>query len=553
MAHERGATATTRSSSAAATTAWSPPPTSRAAGLRTLVLERRDTRRRRGRRRPSSRPASACRRSPTPSAGCGRRSSATSTSSGHGLSLVAPEVRVFAPSARRHGGHAVGRRRRDRRGLCAPLGRTTPSAYVEFDRLVRSLGRFLARARRPRRRPTSRRPGSATRWPGCSSGGRSAASAGTTAGRSCASCRWPSPTSWPSRSRPTRSRPRSPGAASAYTAMGPWSAGTTAVLLGDSAGNDGGAAGPDRLRPGRSGRAGRRARGGGARRRRRDPDRRRGRRDHARATAGRPASCWRAARRSRPARSSSARRPEADADRPGRPGGARAVAALAGRQHPDARHGRQGQPRARRACPRSRPRRGDDARCSAAGSSSRPASTRWSARSTPPSTAGSRTTRSSRRRSRRSPIRRSSTGAAPGTQVMSVHRPVRRRTPCGDGHVGRRGARRSATWSSRRSRRCAPGLVGAGHGAPGPDAARPRARLRPHRRPPAPRRARRSTSSSCGGRCSATPATASGSTGCTWRGRAPTPAAASPGSPARTRRARSSPTSEAPELDHPAS
>ena len=28
-----------------------------------------------------------------------------------------------------------------------------------------------------------------------------------------------------------------------YTAMGPWSAGTTAVLLGDSAGNDGGAAG----------------------------------------------------------------------------------------------------------------------------------------------------------------------------------------------------------------------------------------------------------------------------------------------------------------------
>src|SRR5207342_413008 len=28
-----------------------------------------------------------------------------------------------------------------------------------------------------------------------------------------------------------------------YTAMGPWSAGTTAVLLADSAGNDGGAAG----------------------------------------------------------------------------------------------------------------------------------------------------------------------------------------------------------------------------------------------------------------------------------------------------------------------
>ncbi len=40
-----------------------------------------------------------------------------------------------------------------------------------------------------------------------------------------------------------QSGPRSPGAGSAYCSVGPWSAGTTAILLGDSAGNDGGAAG----------------------------------------------------------------------------------------------------------------------------------------------------------------------------------------------------------------------------------------------------------------------------------------------------------------------
>ena len=48
-----------------------------------------------------------------------------------------------------------------------------------------------------------------------------------------------------------------------FTAMGPHSAGTTPVFLADSAGNDGGAAGRDRHRPGRSGRPRR-----GARRRR---------------------------------------------------------------------------------------------------------------------------------------------------------------------------------------------------------------------------------------------------------------------------------------------
>ena len=43
-----------------------------------------------------------------------------------------------------------------------------------------------------------------------------------------------------------------------YTAMGPWSAGTTAVLLADSAGNDGGAAGQTVFARGGPGRAVRR-------------------------------------------------------------------------------------------------------------------------------------------------------------------------------------------------------------------------------------------------------------------------------------------------------
>ena len=67
--------------------------------------------------------------------------------------------------------------------------------------------------------------------------------------------------------------------------LGPWSAGTTAILLADGAGNDGGAAGQTVFAIGGPGRAVRGAGGRGARGRRRDPQRRRGRRDHARATA----------------------------------------------------------------------------------------------------------------------------------------------------------------------------------------------------------------------------------------------------------------------------
>ena len=144
-----------------------------------------------------------------------------------------PRPRAQAPRAvaRRSGGarlRAGHRRRRDRRcgamspgppRACGPGRSPTPT------RMPRSTG-WCARcrassARSPDgRRPTSNRPVSATPSPGSSSGGRSVASGATTAGRSPASCRWRSPTSWPNRSRPTRSRPRSPGAASSTPRWG---------------------------------------------------------------------------------------------------------------------------------------------------------------------------------------------------------------------------------------------------------------------------------------------------------------------------------------------
>ena len=58
-----------------------------------------------------------------------------------------------------------------------------------------------------------------------------------------------------------------------YTSMGPWSAGTTAVLLADSAGNDGGAPGQTVFARGGPGALADRAGGGRHGGRGRDPDR----------------------------------------------------------------------------------------------------------------------------------------------------------------------------------------------------------------------------------------------------------------------------------------
>ena len=158
----------------------------------------------------------------------------------HGLELIAPDVRAFAPQP---DGRSVALWRDvvATQASLRPWSETDATAFPVFDS-----GSGPSRGSSPtsatRRRPTSPTPGSGTRSWVYGWGARSRGSAATTAGRSCACSRWPSRTTSGSHSRATRSVPRSPGAASA-TAMAPWSAGTTKVLLDDSAGSDGGASG----------------------------------------------------------------------------------------------------------------------------------------------------------------------------------------------------------------------------------------------------------------------------------------------------------------------
>ncbi|MFL5777939.1 MAG: phytoene desaturase family protein, partial [Chloroflexota bacterium] len=159
----------------------------------------------------------------------------------HGLALLAPEVRLFAPSP---DGPAVVLHD-DVNATADGLRAQSPgdaAAYPEFDRLVRSLGRFLAElAAAPP--PDIDSPGLADALHGLQLGrrfrGLGRADARTVVrilpmavadfvAESFESDRLQAAIAW----RGVQ-----------YTAMGPWSAGTTAVLLGDSAGNAGGAAG----------------------------------------------------------------------------------------------------------------------------------------------------------------------------------------------------------------------------------------------------------------------------------------------------------------------
>ena len=193
--------------------------------------------------RRSSRPASAC---PTLAHTVGRlRPSVVARPRPQAPRAVARRARRpgLRAAAGRRGDHALGRRGADRRGPAHAARPPTRTRYVAFDRLVRSLGRVPRRARRPTP-PDIESPGLGRRAGRAASSGRTFRGLGRpTAGRSCASCRWPSPTSWPSRSRPTRCGPRSPGAASSTPRWARGRPAPTAVLLGDSAGNDGGAAG----------------------------------------------------------------------------------------------------------------------------------------------------------------------------------------------------------------------------------------------------------------------------------------------------------------------
>ena len=336
-----GAAATTRSSSAAATTAWSAPRTSPAAGC-ARSSSSAATSSVAPRSPPSSRPARACPRWPTPSAGCARRSGATSTSR---ATACASCRRTSGPSRPRPTA---------RPSRCGPTSarpppgsanarRTTASGYVEFDRQVRSLGRFLAElaARTP---PDIEAPGLGDALLGLTLG-RRFRGLGRHDGRTVLRVLPMAVADFVAEAFETDALQAALAwRGVAYTAMGPWSASTAAVLLGDSAGNDGGAAGPTVYRRGRAGRADRRAGRCGARRRRRDPDGRRGCRDPLARRPGdrrRPGG-WRGDRGAAVVSASI----RSGRCRPGGPRGARADAGLARGQHPHARDGREGQPRA---------------------------------------------------------------------------------------------------------------------------------------------------------------------------------------------------------------
>jgi len=210
------------------------------AGLRTVVLEARDTL---GGAAATTELAPGA-RVPTLAHTVGRLRPSVVRELGlkrHGLSLVGPDVRVFAPG---RDGRAivlwtdVARTAAGLRSLSA----ADADRYPGFDRLVRSLAGFLGElaARTP---PDIETPGLADAIAGLQLG-RVFRGLGRRDGRTI-----------------TRVLPMAVAdfvaewfdsdvlqAAIAWrgvqlTAMGPWSAGTTAVLLSDSAGNDGGAAG----------------------------------------------------------------------------------------------------------------------------------------------------------------------------------------------------------------------------------------------------------------------------------------------------------------------
>ncbi|OGO59414.1 MAG: hypothetical protein A2V85_08830 [Chloroflexi bacterium RBG_16_72_14] len=159
----------------------------------------------------------------------------------HGLSLVAPEVRVFAPQA---DGRAV--------TLWADLARTVDAirpwseddavSFVEFDRQIRTLSRFIGDLG-DEAPPEIRSPGFGDALVGLRLG-RAFRGLGREDGRTILRVLAMAVADFVAESFRTEPlRATIAWRAVRYTAMGPWSAGSTAVLLHDAAGNDGGAAG----------------------------------------------------------------------------------------------------------------------------------------------------------------------------------------------------------------------------------------------------------------------------------------------------------------------
>ncbi len=159
----------------------------------------------------------------------------------YGMSLVAPEVRVFAPQP---DGRAV--------TLWADLGRSVESlrawsdddatAFVEFDRRVRALSRFLADIG-DETPPDIQGPGAGDALMGVRLA-RAFRGMGRDDGRTILRVLAMAVADFVAESFATEAiRATAAWRGVRHTAMGPWSAGTTAVLLADAAGNDGGGAG----------------------------------------------------------------------------------------------------------------------------------------------------------------------------------------------------------------------------------------------------------------------------------------------------------------------
>ncbi|MBA2720246.1 MAG: NAD(P)/FAD-dependent oxidoreductase [Chloroflexi bacterium] len=159
----------------------------------------------------------------------------------HGLKLVAPGVRVFAPQP---DGRAI--------TLWSDTARTAAglrdwsgddaAAYPEFDRLVRSLGKLLAElaARTP---PDIRAPGIADALTGLKLG-RTFRGLGKHDARTILRVLPMAVADFVAEAFETDAlRAAIAWRGVRHSFLGPWSAGSTAILLGDSAGNDGGAAG----------------------------------------------------------------------------------------------------------------------------------------------------------------------------------------------------------------------------------------------------------------------------------------------------------------------
>jgi phytoene dehydrogenase-like protein len=159
----------------------------------------------------------------------------------HGLSLVGPEVRAFAPG---QDGEAV--------VLWSDVAKTAEGlrsrsaadadAYASFDTLVRALSGFLGEiaGRTP---PDIESPGLGDALAGLQLG-RTFRGLGRDNGRTITRVLPMAIADFVAESFQTDAvQAAIAWRGVQYTSMGPWSAGTTAVLLTDSAGNDGGAAG----------------------------------------------------------------------------------------------------------------------------------------------------------------------------------------------------------------------------------------------------------------------------------------------------------------------